>query len=148
MRKLLIKDNDLLVALSKNVKPIFVNIFCRFDRQNREFDTAIDGNLRKFTSICTLFCTFLEKTSKKYIQLISYERYLECTLVQWRLSTYLSLVYTGSSGYLFHEIPCSIIFINHSNYKKLKLRILNSSFLQSRVTLHIFYFLMHEIILF
>ena len=47
------------------------------------------------------------RTRFKELQLISYKRYLECTLVQWRLSIYeyLSLVHTGSWGYLFHDIP-------------------------------------------
>ena len=39
------------------------------------------------------------------LQLISYKMYLECTLIQWRLQ-YISIPEcTGSSGYLFHEIP-------------------------------------------
>ena len=42
---------------------------------------------------------------KNMVQLISYRRYLECTLIKWRLSIYTWGHSTGSCGYLFHEIP-------------------------------------------
>ena len=38
------------------------------------------------------------------VQLISYKRYLECTLTQWILC-FVSISGTGCCGYLFYEIP-------------------------------------------
>ena len=49
----------------------------------------------------------------KLLQLISYKRYLECTLIQWRLSI---PKYTDSCGYLFMKSPvckCSTVIHVH-----------------------------------
>ena len=48
---------------------------------------------------CTAFNALQE------IQLISYKRYLECTLVQWRLSIYLSLRAQVAVGTFFMISP-------------------------------------------
>ena len=61
-----------------------------------------------------LLCTYIKKREGIlklfnnyfcyiHIQLISYKRYLECTLVQWRL--FIIPEGTGSCGYLLNEIP-------------------------------------------
>ena len=59
----------------------------------------------------------VSKMKKVIIQLISYKRYLVCTLVQWRLSIYSQCTQVAVGGYLFHEIPGMLSSVLlHSNF--------------------------------
>ena len=72
--------------------------------KNKYFQNILKTEIFLWLILSLIKCKCRLEMYLGYLQLISYKRYLECSLIQWRLSI---LKCTGSCGYLFHEIPSS-----------------------------------------